>query len=304
MSIREITLLSWLIAIAALASPLSKTKLLKFDGGGIFYWYQAGACKYMQEAGFSSEADLSILGTSAGSLSATMLLVQSDFDAAAELAISQCERENLFEKPTGLAFRWGSIIEEWLEEMIDARHCDPATLSRLLITATSMKTLRPWVEKKQTFLSGFKNKRELINANLCSVHIPFFLDRKLYTKYYHSKEEGRGRDYSRFIDGSFWPFMGQSTTDVPRYLVRGCKGEEGVLAPHEIYTVGDWKKDEEFAAKVEGKTSFVSLVTPEGLYEMMKCGYDYQRQEHEAGRVPLCVLPPAPSSHGVLPRRH
>ena len=123
MSIREITLLSWLIAIAALASPLSKTQLLKFDGGGIFYWYQAGACKYMQEAGFSSEAELSILGTSAGSLSATMLLVQSDFDAAAELAISQCERENLFEKPTGLAFRWGSIIEEWLEEMIDARSC-------------------------------------------------------------------------------------------------------------------------------------------------------------------------------------
>ena len=268
-------------------------KLLKFDGGGIFYWYQAGACKYLQEAGFSSSSsELSIMGTSAGSLSATMLLVNSNFDDAAEFAISQCVREKLFEKPTGLAFRWGTIIEEWLQAMIDEKYCDPATLSRLIITATSMKTLRPWVEKKQTFLSGFKDKNELINANMCSVHIPFFLDRKLYTKYYHEREENqvKGRDYSRFIDGSFWPFMGRSATDVPRSLVRGCEEEDGVLLPHEIYTCGDWKADQTFSARIEGDTSFLSLVTPEGLYDMMKSGYEHQRGEHEAGRVPSNVL--------------
>ena len=294
--LKMLMIIKFVVCIDAMTtSSVAAPKLLKFDGGGIYYWYQAGCCKYLQEAGFAS-SDLTLLGTSAGSLSATMLLCDCNFDAAAELAISQCMRENLFEKPTGLAFRWGSIIEEWLEEMIDEKNCDPERLSRLIVTATSMETLRPFAKKKQTFLSGFKDKKEVINANMCSVHIPFFLDRKLYTKYYHDSgvdEDSTRREYSRFIDGSFWPFLGHDSTKIPRSLISGSeKGEkEGVLSPEEVYQCGDWQADEVFRARMADDQSFVGLVTPEGLYEMMKCGYEFQKKEHLANRVPTCILP-------------
>ena len=279
----------------------SRVKLIKFDGGGIFFWYQAGACKYLQEAGFLNHSNLSVLGTSAGALSATLLVCECDFDKAADIAIGQCIRENLFEKPTGLMFQWGAIIEEWLDillsESLETEDGDESRnkLSRLIVTATAMKTLLPWRDKKQTFLSGFCNKEDLINACMSSVHIPLFLDKKLYTKYYRSTREGKR--YDRYIDGSFWPYFGKNPTEVPRALIKSCEGEaSSVLSPEEIYVVGDWKADRDFAAKVEGDdTGFVSLVTPEGLFEMVRSGYEFMKSEHTAGRVPLSVLPPVMS---------
>lgn len=274
-----------------------KTELLKFDGGGIFFWYQAGACKYLQETGFAS-SNVSVLGTSAGALSATLLVCGCDFDKAADIAISQCIEQNLFEKPTGLMFRWGAIIEEWLEILLsqslgnDADEESQRKLARVIVTATSMGTLLPWKEKKQTFLSGFHSKGDLINACMSSVHIPLFLDRNVYQKYYRSSREGKR--YDRYIDGSFWPYFGKAPTEIPRALLHSSEEAEetsGIISPEEIYVCGDWKRDDDFARRVGDDTGFVSLVTPDGLYEMMQCGYNHMKREHEANKVPATILP-------------
>ena len=285
-----------LVKSALQSDKCDSVKLLKFDGGGIFFWYQAGACKYLQECGFSNHSNLSVLGTSAGALSATLLICECDFDKAADIAIDQCIQENLFDKPTGLMFKWGAIIEEWLNLLLSMSSNKSneefnQRLTRLIVTSTAMETLLPWRDKRQTFLTGFKDKDDLIDACMSSVHIPVFLDKKFYRKYYSSPRDGRR--YDRYIDGSFWPYFGKLPTEVPRSLVQGCDGEEGVLSPQEIYVCGDWKADEDFMAKMRGDdTGFVSLVSPEGLFEMVKSGYEYMKREHIAGRVPLSVLPP------------
>lgn len=286
----------WARSCGSDANTVEK-QLLKFDGGGIFFWYQAGVCKYLQEAGFSSHSNLSVLGTSAGALSATLLICGCDFDEAADIAISQCIDQNLFEKPTGLMFRWGAIIEDWLQILLsqsfenEADEESQRKLERLIVTATSMGTLLPWREKEQTFLRGFHDKDDLINACMSSVHIPLFLDSKLYQKYYRSSR--KGKRYDRFIDGSFWPYFGKAPTEIPKALLCSGKSEEtgGYLSPDEIYVCGDWKADEDFARKVGDDTGFVSLVTPDGLYEMMSCGYEYIRKEHQRGAIPTTILP-------------
>jgi hypothetical protein len=289
-------------------------KVIKFDGGGIFFWYQAGVCKYMQEQGFlHHNPNLSVLGTSAGALSGALLLCDCNFDDAAALAIQQSEREHLFERPAGLMFKWGAIIEDWLEVLLPERLDNASNdekvakqMARLLITATAVHTLLPWKKNEQTFLTGFTHKSDLIAACMSSVHIPLFLDKKLYTKYYRSSREGKR--YDRFIDGSFWPFFGKASTAIPRSLLlrpAGKKEEEeeegNYVTSDEIYVCGDWQADAEFAAKIQGAAGeesdeaigFVSLVTPAGLYQMMAAGYAFMQREHLEGRVPPEVLPQA-----------
>ena len=101
------------------------------------------------------------------------------------------------------------------------------------------------------------------------------------------------RYFDRFIDGSFWPYFGKAPTEIPKALLCSGKSEEtgGYLSPDEIYVCGDWKADEDFARKVGDDTGFVSLVTPDGLYEMMSCGYEYIRKEHQRGAIPTTILP-------------
>ena len=61
------------------------------------------------------------LGSSAGALSAALLYSNASMTKAAEYAIYQAEREKLFTKPSGLAFVWGKIVREWLDELIDEK---------------------------------------------------------------------------------------------------------------------------------------------------------------------------------------
>ena len=216
------------------------------------------------------DKNIKIIGTSAGALSACMLACGCDFRAAAAFAIAQSEEAELFSNPTGLAFKWGPIIREWLEEMLppslDNRPdgkglstCDRQRLDCLVITATPMRSLLPFsTVPKQFFLQNFSSKTDVIDACMASVHIPLFLDRKLYTKY-ENNELGRSR---RLIDGSFWNFVtkGKYKCQLPDNLVV----DKDKDSAQEI-EIGDWTKDKVFASRM-GDTTFVSLVTPEGLY--------------------------------------
>lgn len=73
-----------LIALSGISAALG-IKLIRFGGGGMYFWWQAGAAKYILER-FDLH-DVSMLGESAGSLVAALLACRVPFDNAAEVAI-------------------------------------------------------------------------------------------------------------------------------------------------------------------------------------------------------------------------
>ena len=74
-------------------------KYIKFSGGGINFWWQAGAAKFLSEV--SDLRAIPVMGSSAGALCATLLVNGASFDAAAKLAINQAYENKLFEKKLG-----------------------------------------------------------------------------------------------------------------------------------------------------------------------------------------------------------
>jgi predicted patatin/cPLA2 family phospholipase len=89
---------------------------IRFQGGGIKFWFQAGCCKYLLEQ--KKVFNQTLIGTSAGSLSATFLALNVDFDKVAEFAIYQAKRDHLFDKPSGLLGIWGNLVREWLYYLV------------------------------------------------------------------------------------------------------------------------------------------------------------------------------------------
>ena len=292
-------LMSLSLALLALilivpSSTSLQTKVLNFNGGGIYYWWQAGACKYLNEAGFQS-MDIKVSGESAGSLSASNLVCDCDFDYAAELAISLCEREDLFNAPTGLAFKWGPIVEEWLYDLLPASLDDGSSrsrkkLSRLLIKATPLSSLMPFGTREVKIFKDFRSKEELIDGLMCSAHIPFFLDTKLYRKMRHE-----GHNYGHFIDGSFWNFVskGDFYSPIPLNMIDPTADAKALVREEEIFTI-DWQRDVEFSSKLE-QSSFVSLITPQTLYDFLDAGYEFTKKQHKNSMIPAAVLPTSKS---------
>ena len=237
---------------------------IRFQGGGIKFWFQAGACKYCREQ--QKIFNQTLIGTSAGSLSATFLALNVDFDKVAEFAIFQATRDHLFDKPSGLLGIWGNLVREWLYYLISddafTDYKNDKNKSNLYIAVTPFSM-------RQTFKNGrhpiylsddsFETKSELIDACMTSVHIPLFMDGKLYAKY-------KGK---RYIDGSFWPLLRNQYQD---------KQDMHLKWPTPIYNI-DWRNDVLFTEKFSN--SFVDLITPAGLYEMMDFGYNYMKSEYE-----------------------
>jgi hypothetical protein len=239
---------------------LLKLSNLTSQLGGIYFWWQAGASKYLQE-NCPGLRDMQVVGSSAGSLAATILMTGGDFDKAADYAIYQTTREGLWDKPTGLAFVWGAIVREWLNEIVPDI-IDYKKLANLHLTATPANLFLP-----PTLLNNFESKKELIDACMASCHVPFFLDGKPVAKY-------RNEPY---IDGSFWPFVGQNVIyPNPPYPAE--------YHASEIYYI-DWTRDKAFLER-QSEITFVSLITPDGLRNMMRSGYAFMKKEFESGEVP------------------
>ena len=72
------------------SSKIIINKGLYFKGGGIFYYWQAGFCEYLQtnKAG-NFESNFPVVGSSAGALSAALLLSNADFREATSFVVEQ-----------------------------------------------------------------------------------------------------------------------------------------------------------------------------------------------------------------------
>jgi hypothetical protein len=81
--------------------PPANPKALYFTGAGMYFWWQAGAAKYIQEN--CEYSNMPMIGASAGSLTSTLLLSNVDFTQAAEAALKIGKRFNVYGRKAGLA---------------------------------------------------------------------------------------------------------------------------------------------------------------------------------------------------------
>lgn len=214
---------------------------LVFPGGGIFFYWQAGAVTYLREAGYDL-TQCTMSGASAGALTATLATNGVCFTDATNLALSLAEEAGVWDRSGGLQGVWGPMIEQWLDELLpDDAHIASSERLALLVT--------PVPSFGKTRVTHFQDKRDLIRANMASVHLPWFLDGKLTTIF---------RD-SAHIDGSF---LARDYHYVPE------ESKEGQRA---IVTL-DWTEDEGMATEFG---DFVKLVSKDGIWGMLEQGKSY-----------------------------
>ena len=228
-----------------------------FTGAGIYFWWQAGCARYMQE--HCDLTSMPIMGASAGSISAALLLSNADFSAAADSAIRIGMEARVYERKTGLAGVWGNLVKQWLEEVIPDT-VTPQTFERLHVAVTP--TL-----KSPKLVTGFpRGKPDVVEALLASCHVPVFLDGRPTTTF-------RGE---QVLDGSFWYF-------VTKDRVSGLPLPPD-LPVQDIFWV-DYGDDEDFMASISG--NILELLTPLRILEMMDEGYAHMKREHYYGRLPM-----------------
>jgi hypothetical protein len=238
--------------------PPAKPKAIYFTGAGIYFWWQAGCAMYLRET--CDVGQLPIIGASAGSISAALLLSNADFNEAANVAIRIGQEAGVYERKAGLAGIWGALVKQWLNEMI------PETVTtkdfeKLQVAVTTLKT------SKSKLVCDFpQGKADVIEALLASCHVPVFLDGRPSTMF-------RGENV---VDGSFWYF-------VTKDRVSGLPMPTDI-APDEIFWI-DYGDDDEFMQRISG--NILELVTPQRVLEMIDEGYNYMKREHYYGRLPM-----------------
>ena len=76
---------------------------------------------YLQENNYNlSSNNILLCGASAGALSATLAKANVNPYEATELALQMSDDNNIWERPLGLQGVWGSIIYDWLDELLPA----------------------------------------------------------------------------------------------------------------------------------------------------------------------------------------
>ena len=236
-------------------TPPTPYKAMYFSGAGIYFWWQAGCARYIQE--HCDYTRMSVIGASAGSISAALLLSNTDFTKALDVAMAIGKKAGVYERKGGLAGIWGALLKEWLEEIIP----DDVTeemYSQLKVAVTpSIKTPK--------LISGFKGKADIIEACMASCHVPLFLDGRATTEF-------RGE---QVLDGSFWYF-------VTKNRITGLPIPSS-LKPSEIFWI-DYCDDEDFMQSISG--NILGLVSPDKVAAMMEDGYNFMKKEHYGGRLP------------------
>lgn len=227
------------------SSQIEKSKIL-FPGGGIFFYWQIGVVQYLRDNKYNLD-DTILAGASAGALSATLTATNVDFMKATESALSLAREANVWDRPLGLQGVWGSLIERWLDDLLPVDAPDIVN-ERLALLITPVPSFG------KTRVTNFENKEELIQANMASVHIPFFLDGKL-TNNFRNKPH---------IDGSVFSQRSDYFTDYDE---------------NKVLTI-DWQRD---PIMYEKSNEFVKLLSEDGIWDMLQQGKKFAKEMEERG---------------------
>jgi hypothetical protein len=231
---------------------------LVFPGGGIFFYWQAGVVSYLREQGYDTQ-NACVTGASAGALTATLTATGVDFYRATELALELAAREQVWERGS-LQGIWGPLLYEWLDELLPADAVDRVSGLTLLVTP-----LERMLGRKDR-ISEFSSREDLIECNLASVHLPWFLDGKLTRNF-------RNRPH---LDGSFL------ASDSDYYTAR--QSSASTMPPTLIL---GHSQDPNY--KSRGLFAFVQAISPDGIRGMLQDGKRYAQYMDETGQ--LSALP-------------
>ncbi|CAB9526546.1 Multicopper oxidase [Seminavis robusta] len=223
---------------------------LIFPGGGLFFYWQAGAVTYMREQGYDL-SKVTASGASAGALTAALMATDVDFYKATDRALQLSERAGIWDRSGGLQGIWGDLIYEWLDDLLPENAVEMASDGKLSLLVTPIPSFG------KTRVSSWKNRKELIKCCMTSVHLPWFLDGKLTANYCNQPH----------IDGSF-------LAKAPDYLPEHRR-------PSSILRL-DWNRD---PALAEGEFfDFVKVISPEGIWNILETGKVYAKLMDERGK--------------------
>jgi hypothetical protein len=226
-----------------------------FPGGGIFFWWQAGAVKALQECVLLDHCTFS--GASAGSLSAVFAACNVDTHNAFQVAHRLADERKIWEGPQGLACIWGSMIEAWLKEVLPENAAELCE-SRVSLSVTCVRPSLIPLKRRQ--VSSFKTRDDVIQACMTSVHIPFFIDGNALRDF--QGETCVDGALLFFLQGIPWCF---EENEPPAFL---CYHGE----------------DQRLMSKQWG---FLDTISPEAFEEMFQLGYSYVTGLAAAGRLDL-----------------
>ena len=262
----------YLLLLLLFAPDSAAYKVLRFSGGGIFFFWQAGAAAYIAQH-CPELRDVPVMGASAGSIAATLLASQVSFHDAAKLAIKIGKENNIWESNKSLSGIWGSLIRSFLEEIIPD-DISTESLEKINVLVTPRNVL-----KGPRLLNQFESKEDLINALMASIHIPIFMNGKMTTSYKDKK----------YIDGSFWSMVAN---------VKGPWPVESLDKKKDVFHI-DYNHDKEFLDSIEDK-KITQVITPDMVFEMMRRGYAYMEKQAMAGLLPSAQHADSGSAASIL----
>lgn len=221
--------------------------ILGIAGGGVFFFWEVGVLKYLQENFRLKETD--IIGVSAGALCAVLVACNVNLDRAVRKAYDISIEADIWNRSGGLAGIWGPLVKQWLEELLPEDAHEMCS-SRVKVIATKFPRM------KLEYLDNFESREDLINACMASVHIPFFLD-------------GNGT-YSykggQFIDGSLWDFFYGSNS--------------GLLTLNGRSYIIDYFMDDQLEFS---RMDFIKVLTFDTVQDLVKSGYSYAERTDAKG---------------------
>ena len=230
------------------SEPKAPTQII-FPGGGIFFYWQAGAISYLREQNYPiHDRHVHFTGASAGALCATLTAADVDFETATSHALKLSRDAGIWDRKLGLYGIWGGIVDEWLDELLPED--DEIVLDAVNDKVSLLVTEVPSFKKKK--LSQFYSKRDLIDANLASVHIPLFMDKNWTAEFRRAPH----------IDGSF-------LAELSDYHV----GENSVIL--------DWQSDPLLRDRSLGDS--VTALSEEGIWDLLERGRKYAVKMEDDG---------------------
>lgn len=148
-------------------STTAKPKLrISWAGSGVYFFWQLGAMQYMMNKFHLSKVPM--VGASGGGFAAVLSACEVHPEQVLETAYSLSLKHNIWERPLGLMGTWGSLVEQWLHDLLPADAAERCR-DQVGIVVTEL----PFCN--QVSISDFKDKNDLITVAMASAHVPMFL---------------------------------------------------------------------------------------------------------------------------------
>lgn len=245
------------------ANDCNEPVMVGVGGGGVFFFWQMGAARALKEEADRRGVRVVWAGSSAGALCGALALCDVPPRRAVLLAHSMATQEKLYDRATGLAGVWGAVIRAWLEELLPDNAAELCTEA----LAVHVTLWRGWKDGLGIHRQKrFEDRDRLIDALMASVHIPWFLDGRMWASL---QVDSTGKRLIA-MDGSLLRFL-------PVRNLFGVSSDalDVTTEPHRVpdYFISH-TEDKYYSTDGPG---FTELISVDAALEMVEKGYEFTR---------------------------